>query len=499
MNSQIENDLRQYHGQFTQEHNRLREEILTRLPLVNQLSQPIKNVRKKRLLRSFLGVAACMAAALSIWFAFFSGPQTLSAQVLEAFKKAQSVHLIRKIWKDGTWTPGGEVWYQNGHGVREEMPRRDQKIIRIDNGTYQWRYDSDTNLVVRLKSSDPLGLAAEAINSGKTLNRCKLDPSGDTTIQGRPCHLLTAMNDQQTVRTLVWMDKDSRLLRYKEQIFKEGKWIEDEWIEAEYDLPVDIALFQPNFGDNVKIVESDKFLDQHFNIHKAIFVKEFEGHILALHQLRRINDRAVFIVYSTRPTEEILRKFGLPQGSLNYADFHLYKPGKRVGIDKWQNYQAVDLATFYQEGMVIKWALVLLQGEWPEKIDAFDFSGRFYSRGPIQEERKKANKPAYQDFQPLATLPLPTETMSLDEVIASVYQETSLCQPFAFQLSLQLQSQRLSENEIQEQIKLGMPEQEARKLFRRLASPPNKISQEAFGQAIKEYIAELKKMGKAEN
>ena len=112
MNSQIEHDLRKYHELFTQEHDRLREGILVQLPFLNRIAQPAISVRKKRLARSFLGLATGITAALVLWFAFFSGPQTLSAQVMEALKKSQSMHLVRKIWKNGNWTPSGEVWYQ---------------------------------------------------------------------------------------------------------------------------------------------------------------------------------------------------------------------------------------------------------------------------------------------------------------------------------------------------------------------------------------------------
>jgi hypothetical protein len=499
MNPQNENMLRQYHEQFTQDHARRREELIAQLSSFKQSPLPATTRRTKRVLKSFLGAAAGIAALLVLWLTFFSGPQTLSAQVLEAFKKAQSVHLVRKIWKDGGWIPGGEVWYQHGHGVREEHVRAKQKFVRIDNGTYQWRYDSSNNLAVRLKSISPMGLAAEAINPEKILDRSKRDPAGDAEIQGQPCRMFTAVNEKQTVRCMVWIDEENRLLRYKEQNLKDGQWVEDEWIEAYYDVPVQAALFEPNFGENVKIVESDKFLDEHFNPQKAIFVKEIQGHILALHQLRRVDDRTVFLVYSTRPTDETLRKFGLPSGSLSYAEFTLYTPAKRIGNDKWQVSQPVELAAFHQEGIEIHWALLLLQGEWPEKIDTFNFGGRFYTRGPLQEELKQANKTAYQDFQPLATLPLPPETMSLDDVIASVYQETSLCQPFAFQISLYLQKQSLTEQEIQEHIKRGVPEWEARSLSRRLTSVPNKISPEAFGKAIKEYLAQLKEMAKGQN
>lgn len=486
MNSHIENDLRQYHEQFTQEHNRLREEILAQLPFLKQIAQPAITVRKKRLMRSFLGLATGITAALVIWLAFFSGPQTLSAQVMEAFKKAQSVHLVRKIWKDGNWTPSGEVWYQNSSGVREEIHRKNQKIIRIDNGTYQWRFDSAAKLAVRLKSSNPLGLAAEAINPGKILNRCKRDPSGDATIQGRPCLHFSAMNDKQTVRIMIWMDNDNRLLRYKELNLKDGQWIDDEWIDVEYDLPIDIALFEPKFGEGIQIVESDKFLNERFNPKKAIYSKEIEGHILSLHQLHRINDRMFFLVYSTQPTQDILKRYGMPSGSMSYADFNLYTPGKRVGENKWQNYQDVSLATFHLEGMEIHWDLVLLQGEWPEKIDSFDFGGRFYTRGPLQNDLT-----AYQDFNPLVSMPISEKSISLDDAIATVHQETSLCQPLAFQISLHLMPRPLSEKEIQEHIKSGMPEAEARRLSSLPNVSPKEITPEEFGNAIKEYLAKL--------
>ena len=281
MNSQIENDLRRYHAQFTEEHNRLRKELLTQLPLVNQAAQPAGIVHKKRLMRFFLGAVAGTVAAITLWFAFFIGPKTLSAQVLDAFKNAQSVHLVRKIWKDGRWEPSAEIWYRYKNGVREEYQDGNHKLVRLDNGTHQWRYDSNTNLAVRLKSVDPLGHAASAINPNKILNKCKRDPSGDAAVNGRQCRMYEGVNNNSTRRMMVWLDDDNRPLRSKQQILKDGQWIDDVWTEGEYDLSIGTERFQPQFGDGVKIVDSDKFLDERFSLDRAVFVKEIDGHALA--------------------------------------------------------------------------------------------------------------------------------------------------------------------------------------------------------------------------
>jgi hypothetical protein len=491
MSERIEHLLRRHHDQFTRDHDRLRDALMAGLPPGVESARTFRP--RRWLMRSAAALAASVGFGIALWYGAFSGPRTLHAEVLQALKKAGSVHLVGKDLVDGQWTVGAEVWYERGRGVREEERRPGLTRVRIDDGTHQWRYDSRSNLAGRSRSTDPLGVVAEAIDPGRTLDRSQRDPSGDCSIDGVPCKLYVsvAVAEDKSYRYCAWIDADRRIRRFKGQTLCDGAWSDVKWIEAEYDVPVDAARFAPDFGRGVEVVDGDRLIEERFSPKQAVYVKEALGSIVAVNELRRVEGGLVLVVFSTRPTKETLRRFGVPRGSLGHGDLSLGIRGGRAADGTWYGSQVVSLAGCFKDGVKIQWNLVKLHGPWPASDGTFPFGGILHTRGELKAERERAGLPNYEKFYPMASLPLPKEPVTLDEVIGRVHADARALEPSVFQASLYLGLQRFSEREVQESIRHGVPESEARRMSHLVQTSPSRTSRDEYERAIRAHLAGL--------
>ena len=227
--------------------------------------------------------------------------------------------------------------------------------------------------------------------------------------------------------------------------------------------------------------------------------------VVAVHEVKRVEDDMCFVTFSTRASEDTVRRLGPirsiedgrhQHGSMAYGDFSFHVEGERVGENGWQVHQLMTLATYYKDGTEVHWALVIQKGTWPEHVDTFEFGGSVNTRMALREEREKQGLPTYKRFNPMTILPLPQHSTPLEDIVEQVYGETCLLEPFAFQLSLNLQSQPLTEQEVQQHIQMGGSEREARSLKRVPVVSPSRISLENWEADVRKNIERLRSLGK---
>jgi hypothetical protein len=285
----------------------------------------------------------------------------------------------------------------------------------------------------------------------------------------------------------------------------EGEWRQTTLAEARYDVAIHTDSFRPNFGDEVKIVEAENLFEERFAVETAIYSQEALGMVVAAHEVKRVEDDMFFVIFSTRASEDTVRRLGLlrsiengkhKNGSMAYGDFNLYLPGKRVGENERQFYQPMTLATYYKDGTEVHWALAIPKGRWPKHVDTFEFGGSLNTRFALWEEREKQGLPTYKRFYPMTILPLPRQSTPLEDIVEQVYRETGLLEPFAFQLSLRLQSQPLTEQEVQQHIKGGGSEDEARALKTVPVVSPSRITLEKWEADARANVESLRSLGK---
>jgi hypothetical protein len=495
MNASLEEELKQYYTQFVSDHQRLRDELLTRLPAVTQPLSRRRSVVRTRAFRVCAGLAASVAVALLVGYPAFAPSQPLYARVLESLKAARSIHLVAQRWELGRLAETVEIWYDRDRGTAEKVQSHGRTTLRLDDGTHQWCHQSGDLEAFRTQSVGPLAHLMECLNPEKLLKNAKPDPSGDTAIDGAPCRLYRLTTPDQTIRGSVWIDADFRARRYLEQVLRNDKWTDVERIEVAYDLPVDPDRFARNFGPDVKVVDAAGLLEERFSPAKAIYRKESMGLMVAVHELRRVDDKTALVVFSTRATEETVRRLGPIRsrvngkhlnGSVSYGDLNFIVRGKRdERTHQWiGGFRTVPLAYCCHDGVKIEWILVRATDARPARMEALEFGGILHTSIGLAEERRRAGLPTYEEFKPMALLPLAEPALTLFEAVGGVYRETRLLAPWAFQVSLCLGTRPFTEKEIAESVAQGQPEEEARKLRASRIASPAEIS-------LKDYRAEV--------
>ena len=340
MNAQIDQELKNYGEQFHQDHDRLRGELMESLP---PLATPVTPTSRSRrwAVPSLVGIAASIVVAIVVCLSVFSRSTSLYAKALEALRESRTVHIVGRELQDDQWVKRAEVWYDKDQGVREWSQSGNRTTIRIDDGTFQWHHVLGRTSAIRSHSVDPVGLAvAKALLPSKAvMEQFEPDPTGDREIAGVPCRMLAYTNDAKTYRTHLWMDSRYRLHRSEKYRLVEGQWRQTDLAEARYDLAIRTARFQPDFGDQVKIVEAENLFEERFAVETAIYSQEVLGMVVAVHEVKRVEDDMCFVTFSTRASEETIRRHGPIRsiengrhrnGSIAYGDFNFHVPGKRV-------------------------------------------------------------------------------------------------------------------------------------------------------------------------
>ena len=287
--------------------------------------RPAISKGRRILVRSLVGLAAsALIAIVALWtWDAMNDRQSLYAQVIGSVQKARTLHEIQYVQpKDGGEpVKASESWYERDVGFREEG----FGLICVGDEQTMWNYAKDRNVATRSLSP---GIAKAPASILEQIDRIAQqlqseytrDSQDDRTINGEPCqaYRLTKL-DRYTdpklksgqIRIVVYLNAQSRPSR-SENRWKEGdQWKTKSFITFEYDKPIDRALFEPNFGKDVKMVDADAVFDELTSLKSAIHVEEHLGLIFAFHRVKRFENGGVMIMSSVRGTEETLKKFPL--------------------------------------------------------------------------------------------------------------------------------------------------------------------------------------------
>ncbi len=404
------------------------------------------------LVRPAVSVPAYVLIAGMIWILFFNNPGTLYAQVLKAVKAAQTVHVTGKAQQGSQWEPAYEIWYKRNVGVVEQTYRNRETFVRIDNGKFQWKYSSGKKSATKTLSEDPVGVVSKILNHEEFRHLLSGEPADATSIDGIPCQRYQSVNTEHSIRTEVWIDERKLPLLYKEtRLLEDGSERVVEHCRFEYNVPIDDSRFEPDFGPDVTVKEiiptgdGKALYEQRFSLENAIYSEEVMGLVYAVHELKRFDDRLVFLLSSLRPSEETIREFGptISKKKLDitgYGSYHMYMKGKKTESGGWRVCQKRNLASINHDGLVICYDLMILKGDWPEKIETFDICPYIRTQGKLWEKYEKEGKKPHHNYQPLVTLPLPREDAPLSDIVSAVYMEMLSLEPLVSRPQLYLRA-----------------------------------------------------------
>jgi len=422
-----------------------------------------------------LAAAAVIIIAVFLGMYFVGNPfgsNVTFAQVVESMKKARTIHAVGYAPQDGQMQKANEIWYERGVGIKlaeryKEKEKEEERVV-IDNGQWRWEYHQSDHFAVRNKSLGVDDLPREITEPSRYLDKCVRNRTGDMVIDGVLCELYVGSypNRSDSTRLMYWIDQERRPRRFEEKVLENGIWKTIELGQVEYDIAFDQSVFDPNFGQGVDTVNGPDFdsdlgagvdiadvaevLAAHFSLEKAIFTKEEMGLIFAVHELKRCQDDLIFAVTSLRPSEQTLKDIeSKDPRARNYGYYHFGSCWERNdGRDT--SYSPIELAWISHGGLVVKWIVFVPNGFEAGQVTQCKFDLYYMTEGELAKKRKEAGLPDRNRIKPIATLPLPDEQVSLENLISRVYDVLELLEPIVAEDQLTLKEIPFTDEEMED-------------------------------------------------
>jgi len=239
---------------------------------------PVAASKPRRvLMKALIGIAASLALLAASWWAIEGGRTSLYAQVIDGMHRAQTLHIIRYAQgiRGSQQEKMSESWFKRGRGFRSESGTQKDTSVYIDNEEHVWKFITGRNVVIRSRSRGSIGKASEDLfakidqHARELQDHCRRYPEGDQTFDGQPCqaYVVTKVDQHDHLRlplklgdfqVLHYLDQQSRLVRTEMREREGTGWRTTTLIVYRYDEPLDPAIFQPNFGKNIRIVDADE-------------------------------------------------------------------------------------------------------------------------------------------------------------------------------------------------------------------------------------------------
>lgn len=418
----------------------------------------------------FAAAAAIIVAAL-LGIHFIGNPlgsNVTFAQAVESMKKARTIHAVGYALQDGRMRKANEIWYERGAGIKLAWTYKEEGRVVIDNGQWRWEHRQGDHFAVRNKSLGIDNLPGEITEPSRYLDKCVRDSAGDMVVDGVLCELYVGSypNKPDSTRLMFWIDQERRPRRFEEKVLENGIWKIIELGQVEYDIAFDHSVFDPNFGQGVDTVngpdfDSDlgagvdiadgaEFLGAHFSLEKAIFTKEEMSLIFAVHELKRCQNDVIFAVTSLRPSEQTLKDIKSEDLRVhNYGDYEFGSCWERNdGRDT--SYSPIQLGWIYHGGLMVKWTVFVPNGFEAGQVTQCKFDLYYLTVGKLAMKRTEAGLPVRERFKPIATLPLPDEQVSLENLVGEAYDVVELFEPIVAEESLTLKEIPFTDAEMED-------------------------------------------------
>ena len=456
-----------------------------------------------RVIRPAMALAACVAIVCIVKWALGPGDEGLYRRVSAAVDATHTIHAVAEAMQDGQWGKRGEIWYQRGKGiVLHEFLGGRQRIL-IDNGEHRWEYTKGATTALRRTSIDPLEEVKDLLNVEALRQELVRMEAEDRVLDGIPCKCYGRESEDGLSREMAWIDSEDLVRLWEEHRRQdtETDFTPDEIVTIEYGMDIDPALYEPNFGSDVRIVDeaaADDLVQAWLAESKPLFEKEMLGLDLAVHEIARFGDDYVYLVCSVQPSDETVQAFGLGptryqdgrQAYGNYGNFALTYWWERLDDGQLfeHAYRIKDFMTLRHGGVEVHWYVMERVGEWPGQDETFELCGYVHTRDKLEEHLAAQGLHTWVKQVPIAELPLADRVLTQEDVAAKIWLDAQSLGAACNDVYVHLRSRERTEEEIQEDVDLGMDRAEAERLRRAVLRSPRDLSQreflDIFGEAL---------------
>jgi hypothetical protein len=331
---------------------------------------PAKPARSRWVQRVVACATALAAVAVLGWL--LRPNDSLFAQVRDAIHKARTFQMVitAPAQPDQPAQVMLGIWYERDVGFREESPAE----VVVGNARGTWRYLKDSRMAVQSRGNGISAMVDRLLDDNDVGRLLKNDKhtkheryqAGDQAVNGEPCqaYLLTQVSpplDQAFAdgkrRMVALLDDRLRIVRILNQVRSGDEWTVQYLHDWKYNVPIERALFEPRFGDSVRVVDLDAAFEEFVDLNKAVHREERKGLIYAIHHVERFENGGIYLVSSVRGTDATLQKYPLTRERWGSGGFRVTGPANNYYGS--QEYRIpgfdIELASMSHEGIHVIW------------------------------------------------------------------------------------------------------------------------------------------------
>ena len=383
-------------------------------------------IMKARMLK-ISSAAAVLLCVLGL-LVFFGNGHTLYAQVIKAFEKTRTVHIVMKEYRDGDLYRDDEIWYDRQIGVREEKRYENQTDIRIDDNQYEWRYTVGNVFAAKVSSYRNPDEWIDDLYDWLRFDPQRV-PSGDKVIDDVPCEKYILLIPDSDEKVSVWVDEQHRVLEFEYEEQRSGRLIKG-MATMKYDVDVDQNLFVPDFSADVEIVGPRELIEEQFPLETAIFKRESLGFVFAVHELKSGNGFK-YLICSSRLTEQMRDEISTGHLWNYYGGFTLMSKMEETGMIPGSSYMPHHLARLKHDDIQVMWYVLVPYGSEAKQsaginLDVYintanQLNEKLNAEGlPTQEKFELDIKPGQIDEQLLSTAEITSQIFSFGKEMAPI-------------------------------------------------------------------------------
>lgn len=204
-------------------------------------------------------------------------------------------------------------------------------------------------------------------------------------------------------------------------------------------MPVDPKMFEPNFGEDVQVIDTDEAFEQLTAVEDSFYSEHREGLVYTIHQAKRFENGGIFLRTSVRGTEATLIKYPLTRRRVQPGLYITDGPATNWDASPQGNgYFRLRLARANQEGVDVEWWVMVPRGRKPDWFE--DSEGRVqlelgitphgeYGKANHADERGVIH---HISWKLALDIPQPENMPSLAQICRQVYSELLMLSPTAF-------------------------------------------------------------------
>jgi hypothetical protein len=209
----------------------------------------------------------------------------------------------------------------------------------------------------------------------------------------------------------------------------------DERADARYDVPIPDERFLVSYPVGARIFDRTATTTPFGGdiLSDSLVTAERLGIVLAIHEVRRVDEDTVFVMSTSRASQKVIDRFGQIDsqrggGDKVYGEFTWGSNGRRLPDHSVLNgMQQIRLARWKNDGIAYQWVILKKIEEtdlWIGSDGSLPVGFYVHTRDEWQEALKSEGEKSWLRYQDVVTLDVPAEAEGLEAILSEVHEQT---------------------------------------------------------------------------